>query len=533
MRGDNRKALMEPDRTPSSWVKMPPPYPASAPRGTPIRRDFLLAVLLYTISLPLFMNLALPVYTTTQRVLAWSVFVVGAIPFFRAMSSSRRSVPLMPLIGGQYIVFYALAVFFEDSTKTLDGWIVPASSAVDMTLVCAFLSFVAIGIGYMVAGQVLRLRFQLFHFTPSSERLFWYAVLTLVAALTLQLGQGKLLGWSPGDLARPINLILSGDLAIAILACLFYQGGLGKWQKLASLVLVVVSVLDGFSGGMFQSAVQPLLIWAVCRWVIKGKAPIGALVFIAAAFFVIQPVKGTYRSTVLMSGRNFTLNEKVSLYAGLIEREWLGSGNRKSGVVEESRWSAKKRLSMLLATAHYVEWTPYPLDYRNGSTLGYMVYGLIPRAVWPDKPIAQEANKLLPADYNVQTVANQNTTMFGVGHVAEAYVNFGITGIIPLFFLLGILYRIPQLLLERRRTTATVAIFVATAVAMAGIGSSISDAFGGFLQQILLQAVLLRLFTAKRTPAAARARLAPRGGPQSWAGNPRPKRLPIARGADN
>jgi hypothetical protein len=102
-------------------------------------------------------------------------------------------------------------------------------------------------------------------------------------------------------------------------------------------------------------------------------------------------------------------------------------------------------------------------------------------------------------------------------------VNFGLLGIVPLFAFLGILYRIPQLLLERERTTVTLAIFVAVTVAMVPIGSSISNAFGGFLQQIILQGYLLRMFTRER-PKKARARAAIDVSPAPW-GSPGPARI--------
>jgi hypothetical protein len=346
----------------------------------------------------------------------------------------------------------------------------------------------------------------MFQFTPSAQRLFWYAVVTLSGAALISFGQGRLLSWVPPGLFRPLGVILAIDLSVAILSCLFYEGSLARWQKVVAVSFLIMAVVLGFAGGMFQNVMQPLLIWSVCRWVVKGKAPIGALAFITVAFFILQPVKGTYRSLVFNSGTSFSTSQKLSIYGTLIAQHWLGRDAEVQSVQLDTRQSARNRLSLLLGTAHYVEWTPYPLDYRNGSTLGYLAYGWIPRAVWPDKPIAQQANKVLPVAYNLQSVTNQNTTMFGVGHLAEAYVNFGLVGILPVFLVFGALYRVPQLLLERRRTVATIAIFVSAAVAMAGIGSSISEAFGGFLQQILLQGFLLRIFSMERTPRRQAAR---------------------------
>lgn len=486
----------------------------------------IVAILIYVAALPAFVNLALPVYTATQRLLAWGIFAVSSIPLIRMMQSGQRRTPLMPLLGAQYLVFYAFAIFFDDATLTLSGKTIPESSAIDMTLTCVLLSIIAIQLGYFAAGRALRLRFKLFQFSPSTRRLFLYAVATLVGAALLSVGEGTLLGWAPGTLSRPLSLILSVDVGVAILACLYYQDLLAPWQKGLAVFLVLLSVGLGFIGGMFQNVVQPLVIWAMCRWIVKGRIPVLLIIGVTLAFFILQPVKGSYRSMALLSGRNFSTMEKVGLYATLIEKQWFGTQDDPVNLVLSGQTSAKNRLSLLMATAHYVEWTPEPFDYRNGSTLGYPLYGWIPRALWPDKPIAQQANKILPVDYNFQSVTSQTVTMFGVGHVAEVYINFGILGIIPLFFVFGMLYRIPELVMGRTRNTATISIFVATAIAMAGIGSSVSDAFGGFVQQLLLQGLLLRLLTRHRPSRIMTAGGAPPATAEAWIPQPSVPVLP-------
>jgi hypothetical protein len=230
--------------------------------------------------------------------------------------------------------------------------------------------------------------------------------------------------------------------------------------------------------------------------------PLVALALVTAGFFIFQPVKEGYRNLVWLSGRSFTATEKLEIYGRLLKEQWLDARTDSQGTMAIGRKSAQNRLSLLLTTAHYVEWTPDPIPYKNGSTLTFLAYGWIPRAVWPDKPFAQEANRTLPVEYGLQSASNINVTMFAVGQVAEAYANFGFAGIIPVFLLIGFLYRIPQVLLERERTTATIAIFVAVTLAMVPIGTSIGNAFGGVLQQLVVQGLLLRFFTQDRTKKA-------------------------------
>ena len=468
-------------------------------RLLPAQSAILIALAVYGFALPVFLIQALPIYSSVDRILAWILFVVGTVPLIRA-TVQPTGVPLIHFVAGQYVLFFSLPVFFEQNMHLqLSGWVVPASGAITVALVCALLALISIGVGYRLCGRIFNLRFKFLLFQPNLERLFWYGAAIVVGSFLLQLEVLALFGVArSAGIARPLELVFSTDLGLAILACLYHAGRLSAWKRPFVITLVVIAVVIGFAGGMIQNAAEPVVIWLVCGWVIRRKAPVIWLAVIAAVFFALQPVKGTYRSILRLSPQPLSTIRKVELYSGLVENYWTGKGGRTAQIMNRNRESASNRLSLLLTTAHYIEWTPYPIPYKNGVTLAYLGYTWIPRAVWPEKPIAQVANKILPVEYDIQTAANTETTMFGVGHLAEAYVNFGVIGIVPVFLLLGCLYRIPNLLLERRTTPATMAIYVALTVAMFPIGSSIGDAFGGFVQQILLQGVLLRFFTASR-----------------------------------
>ena len=63
------------------------------------------------------------------------------------------------------------------------------------------------------------------------------------------------------------------------------------------------------------------------------------------------------------------------------------------------------------------------------------VVALIPRAIWPNKPIIGGSGNLV-SDYTGMRFADD--TSVGIGHVMEAYVNFGRTGVIVCFLILGV-----------------------------------------------------------------------------------------------
>jgi hypothetical protein len=74
-------------------------------------------------------------------------------------------------------------------------------------------------------------------------------------------------------------------------------------------------------------------------------------------------------------------------------------------------------------------------DYAGGETLLWGFIALIPRAIWPDKPIVGGGGDLV-SRFTGATFA-QGTSV-GAGQVLEFQVNFGTAGIVVCFLLLGL-----------------------------------------------------------------------------------------------
>ncbi len=73
-------------------------------------------------------------------------------------------------------------------------------------------------------------------------------------------------------------------------------------------------------------------------------------------------------------------------------------------------------------------------DFAHGSTLWDAVLSMVPRAMWPDKPVFAGSGDLV-ADYTGFHYA-QGTSV-GIGAVMECYVNFGTWGVLFGFFVIG------------------------------------------------------------------------------------------------
>jgi hypothetical protein len=75
-------------------------------------------------------------------------------------------------------------------------------------------------------------------------------------------------------------------------------------------------------------------------------------------------------------------------------------------------------------------------DYAGGETLLNAGIAIIPRAIWWDKPITAGSGNLVATYTGIQFAEG---TSVGVGQVMEFYINFGTTGVIIGFLVLGAL----------------------------------------------------------------------------------------------
>jgi hypothetical protein len=302
-----------------------------------------------------------------------------------------------------------------------------------------------------------------------------------------------------------INILVNRDLGVALLALLYYRNCMGLKGKVFTLFLVGLLVLIGVSTSMTQAMLQPIMVWFICRWLVTGKLEIRYVLAGVLLILLIQPVKLEYRKAYWSIADQLTPIQQAGIFAGSFVNYWFLSNDRK---FDES---SSSRSSLLLQTAHVVDWTPEIVPYRNGETLATIFLAWIPRPLWPDKPISQQANIYYALDYGVTTPEGAKKTMYGVGHLGEVFMNLGIGGIFPVYFLIGIfsylllyLLRIPRNMktLLRRGSAdpniATTGLFVAGLVQIMFIGSSVTDSYGGLVQMLVVQGVIMFLLPGKR-----------------------------------
>lgn len=463
------------------------------------------AFLFYFTAIAVFILGAYDTYSLSSRVMAWSLFILTTAPAFSYYFNNRDHVPILELVFLNYALSFALPVLYQQFHLINFGLLTPDELPITETLSLAILAVISLYYGYK-AGQGIYPAFHVpkIRLACSENKLFIFAVVTQSLYIL------DVVNVSP-QFAQVVNVVVSPTLNAAILALLFYKGSLSRIGGLVAISVLCLLAIKGIVSGMTQQVLEPLLVWFLCRWIVTAKIPVLFLIAGSVIFILSQPVKLEYRNTILFNSMHqYSKTEMLGLYADIFAKTWL-SEDKEGALIE----STQSRTSLLLTTAHIINWTPEVVPYKNGETLSYMFISWIPRFLWPEKPTAQESNIRYAIDYGITTELGTQRTMFGAGHLGDVYMNFGALGIIPIYLILGMLYFLPLHMLQPKEKTSNYslirdgfenknidvpisALLMATTINLIMIGSSVSHVFGGLIQQLFVQALLLHVFCRSR-----------------------------------
>ena len=144
---------------------------------------------------------------------------------------------------------------------------------------------------------------------------------------------------------------------------------------------------------------------------------------------------------------------------------------------EEHLWALDARLNQnYLVGLGVVRYRQSSVELSYGATIP--IWALVPRAIWPDKPAVGGSGDLV-AEFTGISFAEG--TSVGSGQVLEFYMNFGMTGIVAGFAILGfILMRLDQAI---TRALATGNIHALVQAALPGL--ALSQPMGSLLEMLV------------------------------------------------
>jgi hypothetical protein len=109
--------------------------------------------------------------------------------------------------------------------------------------------------------------------------------------------------------------------------------------------------------------------------------------------------------------------------------EWLDLSNGRHREAIDGRLNQNSFVGAAVARLESGQ-----VEYSSGAIVGDMILGLIPRALWPEKPAIGGGGTLV---HDFTGIDFAEGTSVGAGQVLEFYVNFGTLGVIGGFLLYG------------------------------------------------------------------------------------------------
>lgn len=449
-------------------------------------------------------------YSIWQLVLAALLMDVCLYPTFRYVARKETRLPILPALCMSFAVQYALPVLTQEPKVLLAGGDLRYLEDSD---VVGALAMVLLGV------SLLQISYYVLRYPKISKRVpsvnlhlsEQKAEIFCVAMFALYLASGRMQSLLPEDIFQQFSAffaLLQNQLlvAIGILAWLAFSVHKRKRHLLMLYFVVLLATLRGFATTMMEMMIVPLAVLFIARWTYTHRIPLVSLGTIALAFLFFSPVKMDIRSSTHgeteIQGQQEIQNRAVAwMYSSA--RFWSEAfeGKRSFG---ESTADASSRADLIHPFAHLYSQTPSVVPYQYGSTYSYLAIAWVPRAIWPEKPIANYANNFYAIEYGISTEEGVKTSSFGATLIGEGYMNFGVAGVAMIMVILGLVTALMEGVFGTEKSgVGGQAVFLAIFVYfLNGIGTSAELMFGGLVQNLICGAILVAW--AKGVPSFAR-----------------------------
>ena len=336
------------------------------------------------------------------------------------------------------------------------------------------------------------------------RRKFWY--FCLIGGLVVQFGLGALYNlpsiratldrgsgvWMLGALLGLRFALSSGNiLEVAI------------WSTAALIPPILIFLLAGFLsyGSAALIVVAGALVISVRS---RSKLIIATALgtFVGLTIFVNYFAHRVEFRQIAWSGAS--MDERISAAAQVFSSfEWLDPSNEKQLFALDQRLNQNYFVGLAAKRIEQEQ-----VSYLYGRSIWEAVIALVPRALWPDKPVFGGSGTIV-ADMTGLKL-EEDRTSWGVGNVMEFQINFGTPGVMVGFLILGYLlglldYKAASA--EARGDLGKLILFFLVSVALIQPGSSLVEMAGGSAAAVVAAYVwnwLWQIWSRRSKRAASR-----------------------------
>jgi hypothetical protein len=264
---------------------------------------------------------------------------------------------------------------------------------------------------------------------------FASAVLTLLITMEWLGGLGRFL-----IIVRTL-VRTAGMVAVFILSFRLGKKELKKGFVLPFFLLLAFYVSILAADLLLIGAISMVAIFLLGFTIGRKKVPWVSIAIILPLLFVLHSGKSDMR--LKYWGERQQMQEVSLLEYPTFFFEWFQHGIENLNPPEsptgeiETPASIFERASLIQVFMTTYKLSPQIVPFLGGQTYASIPVLLIPRFIYPNKPIAHEGQRILNIHYGVQTAEMADETSIGWGMFNEAYANFGFLGCIGFGIVIG------------------------------------------------------------------------------------------------
>jgi hypothetical protein len=450
-----------------------------------------------------------------QAACAWLLLCFPWGTYLSWKRQYRYEASLFAFVSAVYWLFYGVALFYGNrvSPAIWSGGRLLSDQSITEAMLMAVL-----GVSCLWAGTQTPIgRFWIPKRIPDipSDPARWNYIRVVLALGTL-FSLSENVAYIFGEGGRQLIYALQGTVPMVAFCILFrhyLRGGASRLDKMLLATFLVCSFAMGVASGWLGTLVFVTLACFILYMAEKRRPPWLAVlpILLYAVFF--QAGKSAFRAESWKgaSGESGIL-ERVERWASLSSIAWQealddSSGQKRTVLLQ----NVVMRTSLLTQTANVLEFTPSSVPFQNGSTYTFLVAMWVPRALWPDKPLASEANQFYQVAYGLTPEDKLHEVSYAAGAMTEGYINFGWLGVAVVMYGIGLLFNwVQKVLLSRDSGLLLGAFGIALILNFIIIESQLAFYFGGLAQQMLLTLLVfspivhIRKFRSRRHVQASR-----------------------------
>lgn len=428
------------------------------------------------------------------RWLATAILTVGAVPSYLHFARRAEELPLLPLYSLLVAISYGALPLLPTPRLHEPYASIPHYASVRSLWIAL------VGIAALVVAPELPIRVRARLPLAWNARRGVNAVGAIaVGGLAVAILEPALHAMVPDRFDSALRfLLVLGVAALCTLVALALRGGLPARWRVALLLGIGPAYglhLVGLGGG--GPAFFVALAVALVYFHERRRIPWGPAVAAALLLVLLVGTKEEMRASTQPTDNPLA---KALVFVDASARL----------IVEPSRAGASlgdvaRRVDESAGFA-YVAWkTPDPVPHWGGETYKHLMWKLIPRALYPDKPF-EDVAKTYPARYGLVSDETLSVTTVTLATMTEMYVNFGAAFVAVGMAALGILLKVlAALLAAPDRSPWSVGVGAAVGAGVLDLHANFSLVFGGLVPMLLAFALLsyaiFRAPTGGRTTA--------------------------------